>query len=86
MVRLDSSSRQRRRLESARATERWPDSSNKGGGRAADRDAAERIDSHSKNGRRSFALSERTTFSYGSFKRFDVNTDEKIKAPEARGR
>jgi hypothetical protein len=42
--------------------------------------------SHPKNGRPSFGLSERTTFSYGSFKRFDVNTDEKIKAPEARGR
>ena len=42
--------------------------------------------SHPKNGRPSFALSERTTLTYGSFKRFDVNTDEKIKAPEARGR
>jgi hypothetical protein len=40
--------------------------------------------SHTKNGRPSFALSERTTFTYGSFKRFDVATDEKIKMPHDR--
>jgi hypothetical protein len=37
--------------------------------------------SHPKNGRPSFALSERTTFTYSSFKRFDVKTDEKIRRP-----
>jgi hypothetical protein len=42
--------------------------------------------SHPKNGRPSFALSERTTFTYGSFKRFDVNTDERIKTPTAHDR
>ena len=40
--------------------------------------------SHPKNGPPSFALSERTTFTYGSFRRFDVSTEEEIKAPEAR--
>lgn len=39
--------------------------------------------SHPKNGRPSFALSERTTFTYGSFKRFEVTTSEKVKLPEA---
>jgi hypothetical protein len=42
--------------------------------------------SHPKNGPPSFALSERTTLTYGSFRRFDVKTDEKIKTPEAQGR
>jgi hypothetical protein len=37
--------------------------------------------SHPKNGQPSFGLSERTTFRYGSFKRFDVKTDEKLKIP-----
>jgi hypothetical protein len=35
--------------------------------------------SHPKDGRPSFALSERTTFTYGSFKRFEVTTSEKVK-------
>jgi hypothetical protein len=42
--------------------------------------------SHPKNGRPSFALSERTTFTYGSFKRFEVTTSEKVKVPEAHDR
>lgn len=42
--------------------------------------------SHPKNGRPSFALSERTTFTYGSFKRFEVTTDEKLQTPEAHDR
>jgi hypothetical protein len=42
--------------------------------------------SHPKSGRPSFALSERTTFTYGSFKRFDVATDERIKMPEVHDR
>jgi hypothetical protein len=37
--------------------------------------------SHPKNGRPSFALSERTTFSYDSFRRFDVATDEIVQTP-----
>ncbi|HLG55102.1 MAG TPA: hypothetical protein VI485_07200 [Vicinamibacterales bacterium] len=40
--------------------------------------------SHPKKGRPSLSLSERTTFSYGSFRRFDVATDENIQLPEAR--
>ena len=35
--------------------------------------------SHPKNGPPSFALSERATFTYGLFKRFDVATDEAVK-------
>lgn len=42
--------------------------------------------SHPKNGRPSLALSERTTFTYGSFKRFEVTTSEKVKLPEAHDR
>ena len=37
--------------------------------------------SHPKNGPPSFGLSERTTFTYGSFKRFEVETEEKIDTP-----
>lgn len=42
--------------------------------------------SYPKNGQPSFALSERTTFTYSSFKRFDVATDVRVKIPEARDR
>jgi hypothetical protein len=42
--------------------------------------------SHPKNGRPSFSLSERSTFTYSSFKRFGVATDEDVRLPEARGR
>ena len=42
--------------------------------------------SHPKNGRPSFTLSERTTFTYGSFKRFEVATSEKVKLPEVHDR
>ena len=38
--------------------------------------------SHPKNARPSFALSERATFAYGSFKRFDVSTSESIRPPD----
>jgi hypothetical protein len=37
--------------------------------------------SHPKNGPPSFALSERTTFTYGGFRRFDVATEEQIDLP-----
>jgi hypothetical protein len=37
--------------------------------------------SHPKNGPPSFGLSERTTFSYGAFRRFDVATSEEVKPP-----
>ncbi|MEO8074924.1 MAG: hypothetical protein ABI818_01265 [Acidobacteriota bacterium] len=39
--------------------------------------------SHPRNAAPSFALSERATFSYGSFRRFDVATSEDVKAPGA---
>ena len=42
--------------------------------------------SHPKKGRPSFALTERTTFTYGSFKRFEVTTSEALKRPEAHDR
>jgi hypothetical protein len=42
--------------------------------------------SHSKDGKPSFALAERTTFTYGSFSRFDVATDETIYLPEVHDR
>ncbi|MFM5986489.1 MAG: hypothetical protein ACKO9I_14380 [Sphaerospermopsis kisseleviana] len=42
--------------------------------------------SHPKNGRPSFALSERTTFTYGSFKRFEVTTFERVKLAEEHDR
>ena len=42
--------------------------------------------SYPKTGRPSFALSERTTFTYGAFKRFDVATDENIRVPGAHDR
>jgi hypothetical protein len=35
--------------------------------------------SHPKNGRASLLLSERTTFTYDGFKRFDVMTEEKVR-------
>jgi hypothetical protein len=38
--------------------------------------------SHPKNGRPSFTLAERTTFTYGSFRRFEVSTDENVALPE----
>ena len=34
--------------------------------------------SYPKNGRPSFLLSERTTFTYDAFKRFNVATEEKL--------
>jgi hypothetical protein len=37
---------------------------------------------HPKNGPPSFGLRARTTFTYGSFKRFEVATDEQMKNPE----
>jgi hypothetical protein len=37
--------------------------------------------SHPKNAWPSFALNERATFTYGSFKRFDVSTSESVRAP-----
>jgi hypothetical protein len=37
---------------------------------------------HPRNGRPSFALSERATFTYGSFRRFEVVTDEQLKDTE----
>ena len=42
--------------------------------------------SYPKKGRPSLSLSERTTFSYGSFRRFDVATDENVQIPAARDR
>jgi hypothetical protein len=39
-----------------------------------------------KDGGPSFGLSERTTFTYGSFKRFDVATQENVQLPNADGR
>jgi hypothetical protein len=38
--------------------------------------------SHPKNGPPSFMLSERATFTYGSFKRFEVATGEVVKPPK----
>lgn len=32
-----------------------------------------------KNGQPAFGMSERTTFTYGAFKRFDVATEETLK-------
>jgi len=42
--------------------------------------------SHPKNGNPSFGLTERATYTYGSFKRFQVATEEKIDTPEANDR
>ena len=42
--------------------------------------------SHPKDGRPSFSLTERTTFTYGEFRRFGVTTDENVRLPEARER
>jgi hypothetical protein len=41
---------------------------------------------HPKNGQPSFTSSERTTFTYGSFRRFEVATSEDISLPEAPAR
>jgi hypothetical protein len=40
--------------------------------------------SHPKNGPPAFGLSERTTFTYGSFRKFEVATDEQVHAPVER--
>ena len=42
--------------------------------------------SHPKNKPLSMALSERMTFTYGAFRRFDVATEEQIDVPATGGR